>query len=110
MGPRYGSRLVLVACIDVRAWSWTLRPGELLLHKSANAKAEASVLLNGTWMCGGPSELHSASLLYLAMGLRLPCSEWSRAAAGGAAEGADGDVVCVWREEGGYDGDYWRIF
>ncbi|KAJ7910817.1 hypothetical protein B0H13DRAFT_1876417 [Mycena leptocephala] len=45
--------------------------------KSANAKAEVSVLLNGTWMCGGPSEPHSANLLYLAMGLRLPRSEYS---------------------------------
>jgi hypothetical protein len=47
----------------------------LLLRKSA--KAESSVPLNRKWMCGGLSEPHSANLLYLAMGLRLPRSEYS---------------------------------
>ncbi|KAF7330906.1 ANK-REP-REGION domain-containing protein [Mycena venus] len=47
----------------------------LLLEKGA--KAETSVRLNGNWLCGGPPPPHKSNLLYLALGLRHPRSEYS---------------------------------
>jgi len=41
------------------------------------AKAEASVPLNVGWMCGGPPKPYRANLLYLALGLTHPRSEYS---------------------------------
>ncbi|KAK7061229.1 ANK-REP-region domain-containing protein [Favolaschia claudopus] len=48
---------------------------ELLLKNGA--KAEVNTPLNGGWMCGGPPAPYSANLLYIALGLTHPSSEYS---------------------------------
>ncbi|KAJ7103843.1 ankyrin repeat-containing domain protein [Mycena epipterygia] len=48
---------------------------KLLLKKGA--KAEASTPLNAGWLCGGPPPPRTANLLYFAMGLRHPRSQYS---------------------------------
>jgi hypothetical protein len=58
-----------------------LGSGELLLRQ--DAKAEADVHLNCTWMCGGPQSRtrEPAASRNGPMGLRHPCSEYSPEAA-----------------------------
>lgn len=55
-------------------------------------------------------EPHSANLLSLAMGLRLPRSELSPESPPEERQKEPMAMFLVYGEEGGYDGYYWKIF